>query len=265
MVKRIVLFLIFLLAFGFSDSFGDILTVKGAQHADDGQQYTGEYNDVNITYPYVELRIDLVRWGGAYRFPNLTVPQGATINSALIRFACFSMPYNVPVCSVACEDVDSATILTTANYNISNRWNNNARTTATVLWIDTLWLSGCSWSIFDTTWELKAMVQEIVDRPGWKSGNAIMFIFKLTSSGGLNSYCETYAWQNTTSPPDPQLYVNYTPAEEDTFALLRIKDDWRFIPSFVMDWRFQDSVSVAGVNYMSRRRQAIQDILNRRD
>jgi len=56
-----------------------------------------------------------------------------------------------------------------------------------------------------------------------------------------------YSTEYTTDPTLCPFFVfTYDVAPSDT-ALLRIKDDWRFIPSFVMDWRFQDSIQVAQV------------------
>lgn len=183
------------------------LEVYGGQSTDDGQQ-SGGY--VNTSFNYLELRVDLGRWGGAYRFPNVTIPQGATINSAYVSLICFVSTFRYPLDSIACEDVDSATILSSGtNYNISNRWNN--RTDACVLWNDSV--NAVPWDTRDSTPDVKDLVQEIVVRPNWKSGNAIMFLFKCTIVGNDSSYYETYSWDVADHTYGAIFYVSYNVAQ----------------------------------------------------
>jgi hypothetical protein len=186
--------------------FGAELERYSGQSEDDGQETVGS-GFVNTSFNYIELRSDLGRWGGAYRFPNITIPQGATIDSAYISLRCYVEIYTSPVDSIACEDVDSASILETGySYDISERWDN--RTDAVVLW-DEDDVRGPTGR--DSTPDLSALVQEIVDRTDWKSGNAIIFLFKNTIVSGDSAYYETFSWDESDHTYAAILYVNYTP------------------------------------------------------
>ena len=181
------------------------LEIYGGQSADDGQEVIEE-GYVNIDFGYTELRIDALgiapRWGGAYRFPNVTIPPEATINSAYISLEIYTQTFNHAVDSIACQDVDSATIISTDDYSISTRW--NSRTSAVILWNEYVSTTGK-----DSTPDLKTLVQEIVDRPNWKSGNAMIFIFKNTKVGNDSSYYETYSWNAVDHTYGAILYVDY--------------------------------------------------------
>lgn len=210
-MKRILTILFLVVIFGFSFVWADELRRGGAESGDDGQEAGyPEGGNVNISFTYIELRIDLDRWGGAYRIPNVTIPQGATINSAYASLAIYFSAYKYPVDSVACEDVDSATlILADPGYkNLSNRWDN--RTDAVILWDDEV---NAGASARDSTPNISSLIQEVVNRPSWKSGNALILLFKCTIVDNDSSYYETYSWDT-----DPQgnygcsLFVDYTPA-----------------------------------------------------
>jgi hypothetical protein len=61
----------------------------------------------------------------------------------------------------------------------------------------------------DSTPDLSSLVQEIVNRPNWKSGNAILFLFKCTIIGEEASYYETYSWDIADHTYGAILYVDY--------------------------------------------------------
>lgn len=102
------------------------------------------------------------------RFQNVTIPQGATIDSATIQvyrsYCSGDGPY---LGTMYCEDVDSAVDFSTNN-NLCNR----VKTTASVTWDAPTGEDG--W--IDSP-DLKTIVQEVIDRDGWESGNDIMFIW----------------------------------------------------------------------------------------
>ncbi len=184
---------------------GQSLTISGAQSEDDGQESVNS-GYVNTSFGYIELRVDLGRWGGAYRFPNVQIPQGARINSACVSLVNYVETFRHAVDSIACEDVDSATTLISGtNYNISNRWEN--RTGAAILWNETI-RGGIG--ARDSTTDLKSLVQEIVDRPNWKKGNAIIFLFKCLSLESDTSHMELYTWDVADHTFGGVLHVSYS-------------------------------------------------------
>jgi len=181
------------------------LEIRGAQSEDDGQESVSS-GSVNTSFNYIELRVDLGRWGGAYRFPDVQIPQGATINSAFISLVNYVETFRHAVDSVGCEDVDSAAVLIGGygSHDISSRW--DRRTDAAVLWHDTI--KGGT-GVRDSTPDLKALVQEIVDRPNWKKGNAIIFLFKCLSLESDTSHLELYTWDLDDHTYGGILHVSY--------------------------------------------------------
>lgn len=103
---------------------------------------------------------------GLVRFTTIPIPQGATISAATLTLN--EVSYDDPNCNIYCDDVDDAPTLTGAagSTDISSR----TRTTATVQWIDTSLVSP------STSPDLSALVEEVVARVGWVSGQAIAFI-----------------------------------------------------------------------------------------
>lgn len=183
-----------------------------AESADDGQQ-AGTY--VNCDFNYVELRWDfaLTRWGGGFRFPNVTIPKGSTINSAHFQFANFSTSFRRAYHYLAFENVDSASVLDcgAGTSDLSERWDTK---TDTIFWNAT---TVNSTSVRDSTIDVKDILSAIVNRAGWKSGNSALFLIRciVTDVPRSDSSClEFYSWDI-----DPawgcSLLIDYTEAAEE--------------------------------------------------
>ncbi len=100
------------------------------------------------------------------RFPAVTIPAGSVIHSATITFkAAASNSANSAVFDVYFNDENDAVAPTTASSA-----KGKTKTDATVNWNLGKWTSGQLYSSPD----LKALIQEVVDRPGWAAGNAMM-------------------------------------------------------------------------------------------
>ena len=102
----------------------------------------------------------------AGRFINISIPQGSIIFSAYLRVSAeANRTENTVRTKIDGEDVDTATQITSAG-NFDGR----ARTAAKVNW-DGIgnWAAG-NWY---TSPDIKTVIQEIIDRGGWSSGNAI--------------------------------------------------------------------------------------------
>jgi len=115
------------------------------------------------------------------RFRDVVVPQGASIISAKVRFRAVGSLSGV-TCNVRIkgEDVDDAAIFSDmSNYTL------RARTTAYVDWNSIgAWVGGNDYE----SPELKTVVQEIIDRAGWVSGNDLVLFFEDNSSTVGNAY-----------------------------------------------------------------------------
>ncbi|HEY9265518.1 MAG TPA: hypothetical protein VIQ11_13030 [Mycobacterium sp.] len=111
---------------------------------------------------------DNARWGWV-RFV-LNVPQGATISTADITVKAVATATVFPTMTIVAVDLDDG-----PSYVNRAQYTGLAQTTAAVPWTPTVWTNAASY----TTPELKTVIQEIVDRPGWVSGNHILLFFKV--------------------------------------------------------------------------------------
>jgi hypothetical protein len=122
------------------------------------------------------------------RFADLAIPAGAAVTSAYIQFTVDEEKNGNPFdIRIVAEDVDNAetynggsTSDTSVPYDISNRYNNYS-TAADVNWAlagdgSTDWLTEGVASELQRTPDIATLVQAVVDRPGWASGNAISFL-----------------------------------------------------------------------------------------
>jgi len=115
----------------------------------------------------------LYRYGSGLRFTGINIPQGATIKSAILSQKCRSAAGGTGCKTrISADDTDNAaTFSTSADFD--SRW--NGRTTARVNWD-----SPPSWStdIWYDSVDFSSVIQEIVDRPGWASGNSIALFWE---------------------------------------------------------------------------------------
>jgi len=119
--------------------------------------------------------VDAVDEWYAFRFQNVTIAPGSTINTAVLSVVCGGNTTDEPLHLFYGHDHDNAPVLTTGANDISAR----TKTTATVLWNNTDLGAPGTFSPPD----MAAIVQEIIDRPGWASGNAIVIFCNGNADG----------------------------------------------------------------------------------
>ena len=110
------------------------------------------------------------------RFAGVGIPAGARITRAYIQFVADESQSEATALTIKAQAVDSAPTFTTASFNVSSR----QRTSAGASWSPAAWTAGQS-GLDQRTQDLAAVLQEVVNRPGWASGNAMAFI--VTGSG----------------------------------------------------------------------------------
>jgi hypothetical protein len=107
------------------------------------------------------------------RFNGLTIPQGAEIVSAYIQFT--ARKRNTQACTlfIEGEGADNAAIFDRLDeFNLSSR----NRTSTVISWSPASWNAGESGAEQKTP-NLSSVLQEIINRDGWESGNsAVLFI-----------------------------------------------------------------------------------------
>lgn len=147
------------------------VAVSTAASADDANEVISS-TVVSINGTTIGFQSD--RLGGV-RFPAIEISQGATILAASIQFTATNTDTAAATISIWGEDADDAAAFAAANANISGR----TTTTATLSWIVAPWTSGDR-GVAQRTPNIAPLVQEIVDRGGWASGQDMAFIFQRT-------------------------------------------------------------------------------------
>ncbi len=111
-------------------------------------------------------------------FGNISVDQAAIIESATIQFQADETHGNALTILIDGFDSDNGASFNGTNSEVSNLTTTSAANQ--VSWSPNNWTVGDA-GADQLTVDLKGIVQEIVDRPGWTNGNSITFIF--TGSG----------------------------------------------------------------------------------
>ncbi|MCD4680306.1 MAG: type II secretion system GspH family protein [Bacteroidales bacterium] len=131
------------------------------------------------------------------RFQSINIPNGATVNSVYIEFTVDEVDSGITNLVFYGQDIDDADNFSDTSGDISSR----TKTSANVSWSNIL-----SWDTVGetkTSSNLAPIVQEIINRAGWSSGNDIVFI--ITGSGERTA--EAY---DSGSLDAPLLLVNYS-------------------------------------------------------
>ena len=130
------------------------------------------------------------------RFAGIGIPQGVTITSAYIEFAASEVQEGATSVTILGEASDSAQTYKGDDFEISTR----TPAAASVPWnaIPAWSTPGAKYK----TPELKAIVQQIVNRAGWNPSNAMAFMF--AGSGRRTAW----SWDGS-SMLAPRLVINY--------------------------------------------------------
>lgn len=131
--------------------------------------------------------------GVSLRFTNVTIGAGSTITSAKITFRATNTKSNTNlVLIIHGVDEDNTGEFTTSPIDDARTRNH---TTANVAWSGAIsWTSG---SNYDTP-DLTSIIQEIIDRGGWASGNTIAISIQDNGSG-TNQYVNNRAYEFDTA------------------------------------------------------------------
>lgn len=148
-----------------------------SQSTDDGEQNSSGIVSLTGTL----LPLSLGSWT-ALRFQNVTIPQGATINSATISGWATSAK-NISSSIYANKVANAGAIPTTTN-GISGL----TRTTANVSWAQ----NSLTASAFNVSPDISAVIQEIVNQGGWSIGNALTIILGNSENVTLAASFEAY-------------------------------------------------------------------------
>lgn len=170
--------------------------------ADDAQQ---SGTTMTVTGVTIGASLDATTEYVGLRFQSVQIPQGATISAAYLSVVPSGTGEDEPLVTITGFDEDNTAAFTTTASDITNR----SVTTASVSW-DSANL-GATGATYHDTPSLVSVVQEIVDRGGWSSGNAMGFRIQGGATTTRDLTIESY--ENTGANP-PKLHIEYTrPAE----------------------------------------------------
>jgi hypothetical protein len=165
------------------------LTVPIAASADDAEQSTVD-GSVALTNPALKIvnRAGVIQIVGL-RFAGLSIPQGATIQSAYIQFQCRVATTAAASLLIEGQAADNAATFAKITNNISSR----PRTSANVGWAPAPWGTVGAKGADQQTPDLTAVMQEIVNRGGWTAGNSMAFIITGTGVRTAESFDGLFA------------------------------------------------------------------------
>ncbi len=168
---------------GTNVAFADVIEVRVAAGDDDAEERVDDgsvdltSSDLEITEEGAPADNQLI----GMRFNNIDIPQGAIITSAYVQFHVDETDVdsdNRPGTKfLRGEAVDNAATFSDADFDISSR----PTTSAEASWDWPLWLTEHEEGPDQQTSDISAVIQELVDRPGWSPGNSLALI--ITGSG----------------------------------------------------------------------------------
>jgi hypothetical protein len=132
------------------------------------------------------------------RFGPIPVPQGTTIAAAHIQFTVDETTTEATTLTLRGQASDNAPTFTTATGNITAR----PLTTASALWTPPPWPTLGAAGTEQESPDLAAVINEIVNRPGWVSGQSLAIIISGTGRRVAQSW-------NLAPSGAPVLHVEY--------------------------------------------------------
>lgn len=167
------------------------------EHKDDGS--------VDLTSSDLELGVeewvwplsDEDQWVGL-RYDDLAIPQGATITNAYIQFTADSDESNAANLSIFVEDVDNSDTFQSTDDELSSR----VKISNSISWIVNGWTDGDA-GLTEQTPNIMSLIQQIINKPTWQSGNAITIF--IDGTGTRSAYS-----RDTDANKSPKLIVEFS-------------------------------------------------------
>jgi K319-like protein/parallel beta helix pectate lyase-like protein len=131
------------------------------------------------------------------RFTGVQVPRGAQVTAASVQFSTDEVSTDVAALTIRGQAADNAATFTTVARSVSSR----VRTTAAVSWNPPSWSTVGARTDAQRTPNLAPVVQEVVNRAGWTSGNAMAFVVTGTGRRTADAFEDS---------PAPTLQITYS-------------------------------------------------------
>jgi hypothetical protein len=118
------------------------------------------------------------------RFQAVAIPQGATITSAYVQFQVDEVTSVSTSLTLRAQAGDDAPTFTSANGDLSSR----PSTAASIEWSPAPWSVVGAAGLDQRTEDLSGVIQEVVSRPGWSTGNALVLLVSGTGERVAEAY-----------------------------------------------------------------------------
>jgi hypothetical protein len=169
-----------------------------AEESSSGSMYVDNSSDLEL--------MDGQR-GVGIRFQQLNIPKNSTISKAYIQFSVDETSSGTTNLIVSGEDIDNANYFSKNKYDITSR----IKTSRYAVWSPPAWNTIDEAGADQRTSDLTAIVQEIVNRGGWSSGNNMAFII----AGSGKRVAESY---NGESDEAPLLHIEFNSCYNDDYT-----------------------------------------------
>jgi len=181
------------------------VTYTVSQSSDDCFKYYSSGWGFTLTATYFSagsVNPSFYAYSSGARFQSVMVPQGSNITAAKLIFNCrISESGTVVRTNIYGEDIDDASTFTTlADFNGRTRTGNY-----------TVWDNIPAWTAnteYDSP-EIKDIIQEIVDRGGWSSGNDMVMFWEDDGSDNASARRTGKAYDYAGGSNPPQLQIDY--------------------------------------------------------
>ncbi|MFL2555316.1 MAG: VWA domain-containing protein [Gammaproteobacteria bacterium] len=178
-------------AFDFGGTAGQsgTTTIEVSSASDDISEFNRNGRMLNASYAYIHNVVAL-----GLRFQGINIAQGTTIQNAFLDFTHRIRRTNRTNAIISGLDIANTTTFSNSSRDLSSR----STTSATVAWDG---IPGGNTNTQFSSPDIASIVQEIVDRSDWSSGNAMGFkVF--TTTGQRYPYS-----RNATSTRQPKLRI----------------------------------------------------------
>ena len=218
--------------------YADTASIRVSQGSDDAEESVAD-GEVDLTSSDLEL-INDSGFGGpgdqivGIRFQGVSIPPGATIQSAYIEFETDETSSTETNLTIYGQAADNSETFSDTTNDISDR----PRTSSSVVWSPDAWTTT---SEKHQTSDISLILQEIVNRSGWSEGNAVVFLFE----GSGSRVAEAYEGESANAP---LLVIDYVLSIDPT---IETSGTLEAFSSDVGEYSDIQSYIVSGVNLES--------------
>jgi hypothetical protein len=155
--------------------------VRVAAGSDDAEE--SATGTISVGSSDLELVFDGTDQLVGMRFNGVTIPPGATITGAFVQFQADKATSTATSLTIRGQAADNA-----VTFSSTNKIAPRIRTAIGVSWSPVAWTAAGQAGVGQQTPSLVSVIQEIINRPGWRSGNSLAIIINGTGQRVAQSY-----------------------------------------------------------------------------